>query len=61
MPARGEKCFSLGTMWIKQVLFKLTINKMNVNQIAQRSYYSCYLHTLFIIVPLVVIGGPTII
>jgi len=58
MPSQGEKCFSLGTMWIKQVLIKLTVNKINVNQIAQRNYYGCCIRKSLIIVPLVV-GGPT--
>jgi hypothetical protein len=38
MPSQGEKCFSLGTMRIKQVLIKLTMNKMNSNKIAQSNY-----------------------
>jgi hypothetical protein len=53
--------FSPNTTWIKQVLIKLTMNKMNVNQIAQRSYYCCFFYKLLIIVPLIVVGGPTFI
>jgi hypothetical protein len=60
MPFQGEKCFNLGTMWLKQALIKLIMNKMNVNQIAQSNYYCCCLCKLLIIVPLVV-GGPTFI
>ncbi len=54
-----------GTMWINVFWIKLPMNKMNTNQIAQRSYYCCCLHKLLIIVPLVasgpVISGPIII
>ncbi len=35
--------------YLKQVLIKLHVNKMNINQIAHRSYYCCCTHKLLLL------------